>query len=406
MFRRPISRGVIWRAAMVLLAVVAVATLLTSSIGREPGATGAATATPSDQAYFIASDGTITPVDATPPAATTPTPTPTPAPTPTPTPVGPSPSPSPSPSGSDSADGTSGFIDTSVVGQFHEPTGHRDHDNWKICGAGALRILLAFVGMNPRWAVAYKTGASGTAPELLHVWPAMGYKDKWSIRSRQPSGFPGGVDTLGQGYMLFMAYSIHPPNWAQGRSGTFDGVGENTHQLVDIANWEYHGEPATIPLRPFDVGSPLSSFAVFDASVRNQISVKHVPVAVSVMTGSYPPDGDGSRGLPDWKIRACTKYAGKYRQSKCIGEWVPYGDVPDWIAITGYDRNYYYYLCTCWAQEKCERGPLTKVANYPGSTHPYTWRVDKATMYWEMTRQRFGGWLIYTGPPSTRTTGW
>jgi hypothetical protein len=32
--------------------------------------------------------------------------------------------------------------------------------------------------------------------------------------------------------------------------------------------------------------------------------------------------------------------------------------------------------------------------------------LDKATMYWEMTRQTVGGYLIYSGPPSDRVTGW
>ena len=391
MVRRPL-----WRAAMILVALVAVATLLlwasmaphAGSASVEPSATG-------DEAYLIAPDGSVAQVPSQTPVD------------PSQTPVDPTaglatPSATPSPGIPSSA-----FIDTSVVGLFREPTGVRDHDNWKICGAGALRVLLAFVGKNPRWAVAYQAASPSAAAQMVHLWPKMSYKDQWSARYWQPAPFPGGVDKTGWGYMLFIAYTVHPPNWPVERNGMWDGDSERGYKLVDVANWEYAGEPAYEPDGPFTEGEPKDSFRKFDAAVETQISQKHVPMVVSVMTGSYPPAGNGKVGLPNWKEKACTNYLLGHNTKRCIGKYVQYKDVPDWIIIVGYDQNYYYYLCTCWNYpERCRHGPTTLPVNYPGSTHPYTWRLDKATMYWEMTRQTVGGYLIYSGPPSDRVTGW
>lgn len=378
---------------MIALALVAIAAMVPAS---QLGPFGTDTAnrpetTPSDQAYFVGSDGTVTPID---PAQTLPSPTYTPT-----TTAG--------PSGADyQGVPESAFLDTSVVGQFHEPDGRRDHNNWKICGAGALRILLAFVGKNPRWAVAYQTNPSSNATELVHIWPKMKYRDPNSNQYRQPQPFPGGSDPSGGAYMLFIAYSVHPPGWPATHIGTYTGKGENIGDMIDVANWEYAGEPKKLPHRPFIAGSAYSSFAAFDASVESQISLKHVPLVVSTMTGSYPPDGDGSRGLPNWKRWSCPKFSGPNKTGYCLAKYVPYYDVPDWTAIVGYDSTYYYYLHTCWTTMRCQRGAITNEVNYPGSTHPYTWRVDKATLYWEMSRLKDQGWLIYTGPPADRVTGW
>jgi hypothetical protein len=203
----------------------------------------------------------------------------------------------------------------------------------------------------------------------------MEYTDTYSPPGRQPSTFAGGVDPTGKGYMLYIAYSVHPPSWSWNRVGMWDGKSEAGYSLVDVANWEYAGEPAYMPTGPFTQGPPTASFKTFDSSVKSQIALKRVPVVVSVKTGSNPPDGNGKRGLPNWKAKSCT---------------IPH-----------------YYVCTCWsAPERCRYGPTTQVFNYPGSTHPYTWRVDKATFYWEMGRQDVGGWLIYSGPPADRVTGY
>jgi hypothetical protein len=206
--------------------------------------------------------------------------------------------------------------------------------------------------------------------------------------------------------MLYIAYSVHPPSWSADRVGMWDGKSEAGYSLVDVANWEYAGEPAYMPTGPFTQGPPTASFKTFDSSVKSQIALKRMPVVVSVKTGSNPPNGNGRRGLPNWKAKSCTIPQPTIGMP-CPGKWVAYKDVADWLVIVGYDQNYYYYVCTCWsAPERCRYGPKTQVVNYPGSTHPYTWRVDKATFYWEMGRQDVGGWLIYSGPPPDRVTGY
>jgi hypothetical protein len=280
MVRRPL-----WRAAMILVALVAVATLLlwanmaphAGSAAVEPSATG-------DEAYLIASDGSVaqvpsqTPVD---PRQTPVDPSQTPV-DPSQTPVDPTAGLSATPS---PAIPSSAFVDTSVVGLFREPTGVRDHNNWKICGAGALRVLLAFVGKNPRWAVAYQAASPSAAAQLVHLWPKMKYYDQWSKRYWQPAPWKGGVDTTGWGYMLFIAYTVHPPDWPIARNGMWDGDSERGYKLVDVANWEYAGEPAYTPNGPFTEGEPKAGFGRFDYAVETQISQKHVPMVVSVMTG-------------------------------------------------------------------------------------------------------------------------
>jgi len=397
------------RAAMLAVAMVAVGTLLLWADGvpggRDPDAGSAASA--SDEAYFIGTDGSVTQL--VPGQSTLSLQSPEPGqsgleagPDPAGSTAGSNASPTPNPAVPSQA-----FVDTSVVGLFREPTGVRDNDNWKICGAGALRILLAFVGKNPRWAVAYQSTSASAVQQLVHVWPKMTYKDTFSGRWKQPAPFAGGVDTTGQGYMLFLAYSVHPPNWPVDRVGMWDGASERGYKLVDVANWEYAGEPDYTPDGPFTEGDPSYSYSTFNASVETQIALKHVPVVVSVMTGSYPPAGNGKVGLPNWKARTCTQYYITHTTKRCVGVYVDYKDVPDWIAIVGYDQNYYYYLCTCWNYpERCRYGPTTLPVNYPGSTHPYTWRVSKSLVYWEMTRQTVGGWLIYSGPPADRVTGY
>ena len=395
MVQRPL-----WRAAMILVALVAVATLLLwANMAPRAGSPGAEPSATSDEAYLIGSDGAVAQI----PSQTPVDPSQTPA-DPSQTPAGSPASPSDTPNAAIPA---SAFIDTSVVGLFREPTGVRDHNNWKICGAGALRILLAFVGKNPRWAVAYQAASPSAAAQMVHLWPKMKYKDNWSARYWQPAPFPGGLDTTGKGYMLFIAYSVHPPDWPVDRVGMWDGQSERGYKLVDVANWEYAGEPGYTPDGPFTEGDPTNSFSTFNYSVETQISQKRVPVVVSVMTGSYPPAGNGKVGLPNWKEKTCTLYLIGHTTKRCVGIYVDYKDIPDWIAIVGYDQDYYYYLCTCWNYpERCRHGPTTLAVNYPGSTHPYTWRVAKSLLYWELTRQTVGGWLIYSGPPSDRVTGW
>lgn len=386
---------------MLGLALVAVGTLLMWANAASGVGSGAGpSADPSQEAFFVGADGTVVPLASTPAPAATPTSTPAAS-------AAASAALDPTDPATDGEAPTSAFIDTSVVGLFREPTGVRDHNNWKICGAGALRILLAFVGKNPRWAVAYQAASPSAVPQLVHTWPRMKYYDQWSKRYWQPAPWKGGVDTTGWGYMLFIAYTVHPPDWPIDRNGMWDGASERGYKLVDVANWETNGEPDYTPDGPFTEGSPKSRFSVFNASVEMQISQKHVPVVVSVMTGSNAPSGNGNIGLPNWKEKNCTLYKYGHGWKECIGKYVNYKDVPDWIALVGYDQNYYYYLCTCWNYpERCRNGPTTLPVNYPGSSHPYTWRISKSLLYWEMTRQTVGGWLIYSGPPSDRVTGW
>jgi hypothetical protein len=319
-----------------------------------------------------------------------------------------SPPPSATVSASTAVPPISAFVDTSVVGFFREPSGRLDHDNWRLCGAGALRILLAFLGNNPNWQTTFQRDpvAYGGGVDEFHNWPAMTYHDSFSGPTRQPVKFPGGPDVMGQGYMQYLAYSVHPPTWPTGRSGSWDGKGEPIADMVDVANWEYAGETGPGG-GPFSRGSPRTPFATFNSDVERQIAFARAPVVVSVMTGSFPPAGDGSVGLPSWKAKTCTEWQGKGAAKKCVGIWVAYQDLPHWMAIVGYDADNFYYAATCWpGPENCRYGPIPHEVNYPGSTHPYTWRVDKATLYWEMTRLPNGGYLEYAGPPSVRETGY
>jgi hypothetical protein len=252
------------------------------------------------------------------------------------------------------------ILNTDVVRHFVEPPASRkEPHNWFICGAGALRVVLAFIPSTPaRW-------------------------------RKSP-------DPAGQAFMRYLAYEVQPPGpaWKDEFTGQVGGVfghlssGKPTNfadRMSAVANWEYYGEPQPTTLNwypqyksVFSWNSKKDTLATFSRVVEAQIRLKRVPVIVSLYTKV------GSRSLPSWN-----RGGGHY------------------VTIVGFNDREFFYTDTCG--HSC-RSYGTNIApkwredlGYKG--HPGIWKVKKSDMHYLMRRWS-GGYMVFTGPPQPLAAGY
>jgi RHS repeat-associated protein len=260
---------------------------------------------------------------------------------------------------------------TTVVGRFTEPPNDKSHStNTDICGAGALRVVLAFMNHNPEWQSRY------------YVYDPVNRVGRWKYYPRPY--WRGAPDPTGSRYMLYLAYEASPPgaSW----SGTFGYLpnGQPTNfpeRIQAIANWEYSGwDPrhyyAAYPFVWIDRKNKTyaNTLSRFVTTVEKQIRTKGVPVQVGLHTRA-----NASVRLPSW--------------TKDLGHYVP---------IVGYDASNFYYIDTC-AHGYCRTGPYWSKSYGPSKD---IWRIPKLTMYNLMEQWWKGGFLMYMGPRSSAGAGY
>jgi RHS repeat-associated protein len=319
-------------------------------------------------------------------------------------------------------------LDTSVVGLFHEPWEGSGKDPYlgAICGAGALRVVLAFsAGDLPEFPRAYL----GSSLEILnHKWPTpkAGYKDLVNGVYDHPD--KNADDIYGQGYMLYLAFAVAAPNLTTGRGlfGMVKGViGAQPGDAEAVANWEAAGERSGASKRLFKatfLDRPSKDRNAFKSSVVQSIGTFGVPVWVATRTASLASNG----GLPSWFVGSghsnipghaswsyhslSWKYDKKLRKNVFI-------DSGHAIAIVGYDSTSYYYVDTCaqgqWTipgapsmeHLNCRSGPRddayqsSKYNTYHGTPYAHVWKVPQDTLASLMQEWRGGGaYLNYVGP--------
>jgi len=270
---------------------------------------------------------------------------------------------------------TSDMLDTTFVRLFNEPANTATvKTNTKLCGAGALAVVLAFAGNNSSWRI-----------------------------SRDPA--------KATRYMLYLGYEVQPPGQADpGVFGYFKN-GEATNFKTNIqaaANLEYAGGSTAAAYYgsaqysysyPFRWASRSVSLGTFALHVAAQISQKKVPVLVSLHTASYY---DRNMGLPSWKQNTCLSWdksadttPKKSDKSKWVcARWHSYHDLGHYVSIVGYDSANFYYVDTC--NSGCRSGPNTRYAN---GGKAGIWKVNKAWMHKLMQQWWDGGYLRYYGWP-------
>jgi RHS repeat-associated protein len=241
-------------------------------------------------------------------------------------------------------------LDTTVVGDFNE---HPPY--YQFCGAGALRVVLAFTSNNPGLGRGY-----------------------WQ----------GNPDPDGWRYMWYLAREVQPggASW----SGVFGSLGNGKvtnfeYRMRDAANWEY-----SLGTTVYQRGYPFIWHATgrqadFEAYTEIQLLNKGVPVIVQLWTATP----DGKRGLPSWQ-RPNGTYTSLY---------------PDghYVSIVGFDSDNFYYVDTCWS--RCAHGGPVWTSSKGLARYPRAWRVSKDVM-WHMIWGFTGSYLLYFGPPSDRVTGY
>jgi hypothetical protein len=259
------------------------------------------------------------------------------------------------------------LLNTTVVGGFKEPPKDKTHpNNTKICGAGALRVVLAFQNHNPEWKSEHYVVDQANRSGHWESYPT----PYWN----------GGPDPSGDRYMLYLAYAASPPGAAWTGTFTTDpGYPTNPPDRIQaIANWEYSGWDPNhyFTSYPFVwVGrydkTYANTLAKFVNTVRSQIDTKGMPVLVGFHTV-------GSVALPSW-----------------------WSDLGHYVPIVGYDSTNFYYIDTC-RQGYCRTGPAW--ARQYGPSYG-VWRVPQKTLYNLMEQWWKGGFLRYEGPRSTAGAG-
>jgi hypothetical protein len=245
------------------------------------------------------------------------------------------------------------------VGGFNE---HREYPGYySICGAGALRVVLAFTSNNP-----------GLGP---------GY---WQ----------NNLDADGWGYMRYLAYHVQPggASWTGVFGKLSNGKPTNfEYRMRDAANWEYSlGTTAYQRWYPFNWHAT-GNRADFEGYTESQLLNRHVPVLVQLWTANP----SGTEGLPSWQT-------GKDRYHSLGKQGGHY------VSIVGFDANNFYYIDTCWPGQPGQRGCNWGPAWTPSkglAAYPRAWRVSKQVM-WDMISAFDGWYLLYFGPPSDRVTGY
>jgi RHS repeat-associated protein len=244
---------------------------------------------------------------------------------------------------------TSFILDTTVVGGFNE-----HYPYYQFCGAGALRVVLAFTSNNP----GLGRGSWQGDPDLD------GWRYMWYL-ARQVQ--PGGASWTGVfGYL---------PNK---KATNFES------RIRDAANWEY-----SLGTTAYQRGYPFNWHATgnkadFVGYTESQLLNRHVPVIVQLWTANP----SGTEGLPSWqtgpnRYHSLGKYGGHY------------------VSIVGFDADNFYYVDTCWPHGCNPWGYDWTTSKGLGNR---AWRVTKQVM-WDMIAGFKGSYLLYFGPPSDRVRG-
>jgi hypothetical protein len=297
----------------------------------------------------------------------------------------------------------------------------------KICGPGALRVVLAFAGDATR-----NEGSR--------------YLDRVSGLTATVDSGPGRV-TYGQGYMLYLAFAVMAPGIIHEKGIDADGtrlstktglfgwidkseniLGATPRNAAAIANYEFR-LAYNSTLSPFSVkwmwGSydSYSNRVLMDSNVRRSIDLG-VPVWIATLTASLTRN----EGLPSWHTprrhmddqgfgnaththwrNQCIVYANS-QHTKCT-TWSEYHSLAPGghaIAIVGYDGSNYYYMDTCargsWngTLKQCrfgeDDGDRTPWVDSVGQ-RAHVWRIPKATLFMLMGEFKWGGaYLAYSGP--------
>jgi RHS repeat-associated protein len=224
-------------------------------------------------------------------------------------------------------------LDTAKVQNFQEPKGW-----WYICGAGAERVVLAFAANRP----------------ATRVWPAdsgTAYGYKYNDSTRRAFSWPGGADTLGQGYMMYLAGIVQPPAWQNsGRrgvvtwAGTKIGVTTNGSDIALVDNWEAaRRSSSTFPFSAVEFNGrsdTTQNEVAFHTDIQTEIAVYGIPAQVAAAIWKLPS-------------QAAHAHSGGH-----------------WIAVVGFDNYYYYYIDTCVGSTGCGEAVTTSGATPNAKVDP------------------------------------
>jgi RHS repeat-associated protein len=282
-------------------------------------------------------------------------------------------------------------LDTSFAGFIYEPS------SWYyICGAGAMRVVLAFSGRNVNWRQSkyYSYGKSNNYNSTTHLWSAS--KSWWYWQASDPHG---------QNYMLYLASKVvtftttygvssDPPNvatWLNRESG-----GSGFSVALSGASRSYYAQKSH--------ASQLATVKNnFFSSLVKSIWKYNVPAMVAAEMDLLPSQTMAKRG-PNYM---------------------------HWIAVVGYDPTYFYYVDTCWGATLCghpapdgslrarfdPNQPVTRPdpylstsgtphgwMNFEGGTsldyrfaHPGTWRISRNDLWNAMWKPSSGAYIANSG---------
>jgi hypothetical protein len=295
------------------------------------------------------------------------------------------------------------ILNLSVVGNFSEPPA------WPaVCGPGALRVLLAFAGMDTSWKAGEYTGYGVTNYDDTGSWTVQG---TW--------------DAHGRDYMMYLALGVNPPTWGSpghqkhASPGVMSLIGRHAtadyRDLACVADWETKwgglwAWDSSKGKHPFSCADPFEgvdattvSQATFQRDIETEIGRYGVPALVAateVLTTKA-----GTWALPS-QVDTTSVNIGHH-----------------WISIVGYDSRYYYYVDTCPRfQTHCGGSPYA-AGTYAGPPYAgaftdrrgrfwdfswradpaqpmykYAWRISKSDL-WQVVNSYIrdsGGWKVVT----------
>jgi RHS repeat-associated protein len=245
-----------------------------------------------------------------------------------------------------------------------------EKEHWsKICGAGALRIVIAFTNFTKydhpaKWGPGGEYSGYGYKDSQIHKYP-------WN-----PS------DSHGQNYMMYLALEVQPPGSSHkgivttGANGVTTTVLDLVYALnyvtTGTASFDYPFWYMTSWIKGVRNDHSTSDHFIennnahklaFYRDIETEIAVYRMPAAVATIMNILPS---------------------QQRHKGAGGHW---------ISVMGYDRDYFYYYDTCPGHTGCgfptprdSASTGTAPGAYGGkSKYQYLWRIAKSRLWTYLT---------------------